>query len=67
MNQNNYTQDIKYNIKGKKIEEKIIIIGIINNLNSTKSKQFDDYFMDITLKILPKNIGLIKLCLQLYR
>ena len=53
------SQDIKYNIKlnNNKIEtkeEKIIVLGIKNNLELMNIKDFNDYFIDITFKVMPK-------------
>ena len=53
------SQDIKYNIKlnNNKIEtkeEKIIALGIKNNLELMNIIDFNDYFIDITFKVIPK-------------
>ena len=53
------SQDIKYNIKlnNNKIEtkeEKIIVLGIKNNLELMNIKEINDYFIDITFKVMPK-------------
>ena len=53
------SQDIKYNIKLKNNktetrEEKIIVIGIKKNLNLMNNTKFNDYFIDITFKLMPK-------------
>ena len=54
-----FSQDIKYNYKRKNNtieirEEKIIVFGLKNNLNIMKNKEYDDYFLDITFKVIPK-------------
>ena len=53
------SQDIKYNIKLNSIkietkEEKINVLGIKNNLELMNIKEFNDYFIDITFKVMPK-------------
>lgn len=53
------SQDIKYYYKTKNNniesrDEKIIVIGLKKNLNIMKNKEYDDYFLDITFKVIPK-------------
>ena len=60
-----YAIDIKYNYKEKNIEkerkQKIIIFGPKNNLELLSEKNTKEIFMDITFKVVPKNIRPYKL------
>ena len=50
------TTDILYNLKKNKIErkEKIIVFGLKDRLNLLKNTLYNEYFLDITFKIIPK-------------
>ena len=60
-----YIFDIKYNIKikNKDIErkQKIIIIGIKDNFNYLNEKETNEFFLDSTFKIIPRNLRPYKL------
>ena len=50
------TTDVLYNLKKNKIErkEKIIVFGLKDRLNLLKNTLYNEYFLDITFKIIPK-------------